>query len=73
MALYDRTLNFKYGKETPARHLRIGVTELSAITWLPRFVTALRQSFPNLAIEPEVHLSRYLHGRPTDISTLHIG
>src|SRR4051812_45591179 len=63
LALYERMLDRKNSGEGPARRLRIGVTELSAMTWLPRLVTALRQSFPTLTIDPEVHLSRNLHDR----------
>src|SRR4051794_27021676 len=57
LALYERILDLKNEGERPAQRLRIGVTELSAITWLPRLVTELRQLFPTLIIEPEVHLS----------------
>jgi cellulose synthase/poly-beta-1,6-N-acetylglucosamine synthase-like glycosyltransferase len=36
LALQDRILDLKGNKEMPARRLRLGVTELSALTWLPR-------------------------------------
>src|SRR4051794_34382146 len=68
LALYERMLDLKNSGEGPARRLRIGVTELSAMTWLPRLVTALRQSFPSLTIEPEVDLSRNLHDRVVEDS-----
>src|SRR4051812_41752922 len=68
LALYERMLDIKNSGEGPARRLRIGVTELSAMTWLPRLVTALRQSFPSLTIEPEVDLSRNLHDRVVEDS-----
>jgi DNA-binding transcriptional LysR family regulator len=36
------------------RTLRLGVTELAALTWLPRFVDALRSTFALLNVELEV-------------------
>lgn len=36
------------------RNLRLGVTELAALTWLPRFVDALRSTFLLLNVELEV-------------------
>ena len=42
LALQHRMLELKNGGPIPARRLRLGVTELSALTWLPRLVTALR-------------------------------
>jgi DNA-binding transcriptional LysR family regulator len=63
LALQERIIELRGNKEVPARRLRLGVTELSALTWLPRLVTALRQTYPTLAIEPEVDMSRNLHER----------
>lgn len=36
------------------RHLRIGVTELTAMTWLPRLVSAIQAAYPRVSIEPQV-------------------
>lgn len=47
----------------PVRRLRLGVTELTAWTWLPRLVTALRKQYPSIIIEPEVDMSRALFER----------
>lgn len=33
--------------------LRIGVTEVAAMTWLPTFVSAARAAYPRVTIEPE--------------------
>ena len=63
LVIQDRILELKEGGAAPARRLRLGVTELSAITWLPRFVTALRVAYPALVIEPEVDMSRSLFDR----------
>lgn len=63
MELHDRIQMLKQGEPAPVRRLRIGVTELSALTWLPRLVAALRRDFPEVHIEPEVDLSRNLYER----------
>ncbi len=61
--LQDRVVELKNGGPMPARRLRLGVTELCAITWLPKLIAALRQTYPAVTIEPEVDLSRNLHER----------
>jgi len=38
----------------PVRRLRIGVTEVTAMTWLPRFVERIYQAHPGVIIDPEV-------------------
>jgi DNA-binding transcriptional LysR family regulator len=63
LALQERILDLRGNAEMPARRLRLGVTELSALTWLPKLVAALRTSHPALTIEPEVDMSRSLHER----------
>jgi DNA-binding transcriptional LysR family regulator len=66
LLLQDQILQLKGGKHAPARRLRLGVTELSALTWLPRLVSAIRENYPTVAIEPEVEMSRNLYDRLTD-------
>lgn len=66
LALQERMLAVKSGGQVPARRLRLGVTELSALTWMPRLFTALRQAYPNLQLEPDVDTSRNLHDRLLD-------
>ena len=43
------------------RRFRLGVTELTALTWLPALVEALRQTYPKVQIEPSVELSSELY------------
>lgn len=43
--------------------LRLGVTELAALTWLGRFLAALRERYPRMRVEPEVASSTSLHSR----------
>jgi len=48
-------------REVLVRRLRLGVTELTALTWLPAFVEAIRQAYPRVQIEPSVELSSELY------------
>lgn len=48
-------------REVLVRRLRLGVTELTALTWLPAFVEAIRRAYPKVQIEPSVELSSELH------------
>lgn len=63
LALQHRMLDLKEAHDMPARRLRLGVTELSALTWLPRLVGSLRKNYPTVVIEPEVDMSRNLYDR----------
>jgi DNA-binding transcriptional LysR family regulator len=45
------------------RHFRLGVTELTAMTWLPRLVGMIRSEYPRVSIEPDVELSATLFDR----------
>jgi DNA-binding transcriptional LysR family regulator len=42
------------------RSVRIGVTELTAMTWLPRLVNLIEARYPRVTIEPDVDNSRSL-------------
>ena len=42
------------GPEVMQRRLRIGVTELTAMTWLPRLILAVQTHYPKVIIEPSV-------------------
>jgi DNA-binding transcriptional LysR family regulator len=46
--------------ELAVRLFRVGVTELVALTWLPRLVEAFRTEYPAISFEPEVDLSTVL-------------
>lgn len=45
--------------------VRLGVTEVVAVTWLPRMVSNLRESFPKLTLEIEVALTTRLLAKLT--------
>jgi DNA-binding transcriptional LysR family regulator len=42
---------------------RFGVTELVALTWLPRLVLAMKEAYPQLVPEPQVDASSHLFAR----------
>jgi DNA-binding transcriptional LysR family regulator len=43
--------------EVIQRRLRMGVTELTAMTWLPRLVSLVQSHYPRVVIEPDVDSS----------------
>ena len=49
--------------EVVERRVRIGVTELTAMTWLPRFVNVIQQCHPRVVIEPDVDMSTALRDK----------
>lgn len=51
----DRALHSIQRAMPLSRWLRIGCTELTAMTWLPRLILELRDTFPSIVIEPEVN------------------
>lgn len=63
LGLAERIGELKASQDLAPRKLTIGVTELTAMTWLPRFVAALRHQYPTVTIEPEVDMSRPLYTR----------
>lgn len=46
-----------------ARTLRIGVTELTAMTWMPRLIAAMQAQYPRVTVEPDVDASVALRER----------
>jgi DNA-binding transcriptional LysR family regulator len=50
-------------KEVLVRRIRIGVTELTALTWLPRLISVIRDTYPKVIVEAEVDLSVTLRER----------
>lgn len=57
LALRDRMMDFRSSLGQSPRNLRFGVTELTAMTWLPSLIHRLRGSYPTLALEPVVDAS----------------
>ncbi|PRX21648.1 LysR family transcriptional regulator [Paraburkholderia sp. BL18I3N2] len=50
-------------KDLLVRKLSIGVTELTALTWLPQLVEAIRRAYPRVTVEAEVDLGSPLRDR----------
>jgi DNA-binding transcriptional LysR family regulator len=59
----DQIVERVSAKEVLIRRLRIGVTELSALTWLPRLIAAIKETYPKVIVEAEVELSTTLRDR----------
>ena len=59
----DQMIERASSNEVMFRRLRLGVTELTAMTWLPKLVSVIRSEFPRVSIEPEVELSATLFER----------
>jgi len=49
--------------EVVERHIRIGVTELTAMTWLPRLISAIQTKYPKVILEPHVDASAMLRDK----------
>lgn len=49
--------------EVMERRLRIGITELTAMTWLPRLIALIQQHYPKVTIEPTVDTSPQLRDK----------
>ncbi|MEO5794125.1 MAG: LysR family transcriptional regulator [Rhodoferax sp.] len=49
--------------EVMERRLRIGITELTAMTWLPRLIELIRLHYPKVTIEPTVDSSPQLRDK----------
>lgn len=56
----DYLLERVSAREVLVRRFRLGVTELTALTWLPALVDAMRKAYPKVQIEPSVELSSEL-------------
>lgn len=59
----DQFIERASSSDVMIRHFSLGVTELTAMTWLPRLVQRIRSEFPRVNIEPDVDLSASLFER----------
>jgi DNA-binding transcriptional LysR family regulator len=57
LGLRDRLLGALGQAPAAMKRFRLGVTELAALTWLPRLVQAIRAAYPAMVLEPEIDLS----------------
>jgi len=57
LARRDALLFALSSRELPRRRLRLGVTEVIALTWLNKLLEALRTAFPHVTVELKVEVS----------------
>lgn len=60
LALKECALSIGQGRFAAGQRLRLGVTELTALTWLPTLVAHLKSDDPSVSLEPIVDMSRNL-------------
>lgn len=58
--LHDQIIELRQDESTLPKSLRIGVTELTTITWLPQLVSAIKERYSNVKIFPKVDMARAL-------------
>jgi len=59
----DQVVECVSAKTVLVRRLRLGVTELTALTWLPRLINAIKEAYPKVTVEAEVELGSTLRDR----------
>ena len=61
LSMREKIMQIGTQTSRPRRLVRLGITELTALTWLPRLMSAVRASgSTDIDIRPEVGLARYL-------------
>ncbi|MBB99449.1 MAG: LysR family transcriptional regulator [Rhodobacteraceae bacterium] len=68
LEVYDEIELIGSGRDRRPRTIKIGVTELTAITWLPRFIGRIKERMWPVRVEPVVATSRALYQRLEDHS-----
>jgi DNA-binding transcriptional LysR family regulator len=61
--LVDQLERIKKSSEAPAPTLRIGLGELTALTWFPAFLRRMRAVHPTVTVQPEIDMSTILRGK----------
>lgn len=61
MRVRDELLQSARDPEIAVKRFRLGVTELTAMTWLAKLITEIRNSYPNIMLEPDVDNTVALH------------
>ncbi len=64
--LRNRMIECMNKDEVQVRRFHFGVTELTALTWLPQFVQAMRRHYPGVKLAPKVDSSVNLLGQLRD-------
>jgi DNA-binding transcriptional LysR family regulator len=55
--LHDEAVTQVANPAVISRTLKLGVTELTAMTWMPAFIAALQAAYPAVLVEPDVDAS----------------
>ncbi|MCF2903920.1 LysR family transcriptional regulator [Octadecabacter sp. CECT 8868] len=58
--LHDQIMEVRHGETNQPRTLRIGVTELTTITWLPQLISSIKAEYGNVQVSPKVDMARAL-------------
>ncbi|WP_290687323.1 MULTISPECIES: LysR family transcriptional regulator [unclassified Haematobacter] len=66
LRLNDRLVSSARGSDVAPMRVRLGVTDLVAISWLPELVGRIGDRYPGIEIEPEIDLSSVLVERLMD-------
>ncbi len=66
LATRDRLVEAGSHKETAPRRFRLGVTELTAMTWLAHLVQEVRVTYPDVLVEPQIAPGATLHQQLMD-------
>lgn len=66
LRVHDRLADLMTTKESRPIRLALGVTELTAMTWLPRLLETIRNEYPHIELRTEVESSQGLVERLVD-------
>lgn len=58
--LNEQIVELRNGDSTHLRSLRLGVSELTAVTWFPQLIAEIKQRYPGIRVDPKVGMSREL-------------
>lgn len=66
LRLNDRLVSAARGTGAQPLKIRLGVTDLIAVSWLPELIQRIETAYPGVEIEPEIDLSNVLVDRLLD-------
>ena len=66
VASFENLATFNSGADATSSQIRLGVTEISSLTWLPKFLEVSFSTDPNIQFELTIDMSRNLHSSLED-------
>lgn len=66
VASFENLASFNSGMKQTSAHIRLGVTEISSLTWLPKFLETSLAADANTQFELTIDMSRNLHSSLED-------